>query len=398
MKLFQTFNEEEFSKNWRVIVAGFVMAFFAWGMIFYAHGVFKAVLEAKYGWSAVLMSFAQTWFWFVGAIAAFLAGAVIDRLGPRTVAYYGAAATAFGLVAITFVNDPWQLFLAYAILATAYPPIGNLGISAALAPIFEKHYATALSLALTGASLGGAIVTPLYIFLTSVLGFEMTSWILAAITFISLTAISRWTPTPPLTSKSVPNESGVEAFRSAIKSPIFWVIWLTGLFSFTGQVGFLFQEISIFLPRMGLENAGYAVSLTVIAAAFGRFILGWAATIWRLGVVASGVYAVQAIGLLIALIDEGVVTSFIAAFIIGLAVGPVVMLPAMLIRAAFGPRGFGKIFGLSSVGMFGGMMIGPGITGLISSYIGTQEALSGLVACQLVSAVLIFFWFKSRVD
>ncbi len=373
------------------------MAFFAWGMIFYAHGVFKAVLEAKYGWSPVLMSFAQTWFWFVGAIAAFLAGAVIDRLGPRTVAYYGAAATAFGLVAITFVNDPWQLFLAYAILATAYPPIGNLGISAALAPIFEKHYATALSLALTGASLGGAIVTPLYIFLTSVLGFEMASWILAAITLISLTAILRWTPTPTLTSKSVPNESGVEAFRSAIKSPIFWVIWLTGLFSFTGQVGFLFQEISIFLPRMGLENAGYAVSLTVIAAAFGRFILGWAATIWRLGVVASGVYAVQATGLFIALIDEGVVTSFIAAFIIGLAVGPVVMLPAMLIRAAFGPKGFGKIFGLSSVGMFGGMMIGPGITGLISSYIGNQEALSGLVACQLVSAVLIFFWFKSRV-
>ena len=49
----------ELRRHWRAVAVGFAMAFFAWGMIFYAHGVFKAALEAKHGWSGVLISNAR---------------------------------------------------------------------------------------------------------------------------------------------------------------------------------------------------------------------------------------------------------------------------------------------------------------------------------------------------
>jgi len=156
----------------------------------------------------------------------------------------------------------------------------------------------------------------------------------------------------------------------------------------------LFQEISIFQPRMGLENAGYAVSLTVIGAAFGRFILGWTAELFQLRLVAAAVYVVQAAGLFIAFLFDGVLTSYIAAFIIGLAVGPVVMLPAMLIRGAFGAKGFGKMFGLASIGMFAGMMIGPSITGITAASFGFEIALLCLLTSDVAAAILIFLGFR----
>ena len=60
----------EIRRHWRAIAVGFAMAFFAWGSIFYAHGVFKAALEAKHDWSGLMLSSAQAWFWAVGAATA----------------------------------------------------------------------------------------------------------------------------------------------------------------------------------------------------------------------------------------------------------------------------------------------------------------------------------------
>lgn len=372
------------------------MAFFAWGSIFYAHGVFKAGLEAKHGWSGVLLSNAQAWFWFVGALSAFAVGWAIDRFGPRAVACYGAYATAIGVAAVGLVEAPWQLFLAYALLGTAYPPIGNLGISAALAPLFEARYAQALSYALTGASVGGAVVTPLYIHLTERFGFDWASGLLAAATLLLLTPLLRWAPARAVTTASgAGGDDGRAAFSRALRSPVFWAIWLTGVLSFSGQVGFLFHEISIFTPRMGLVMAGYAVSVTVIAAAAGRFVLGWAAGRAPLGLVAAGVYLIQASGFVVANLGDSVLMAFAAAAIVGFCVGALVMLPAMLTRAAFGAAGFGRMFGVVNIGMFAGMTVGPGAAGLIAAAAGYGTAIWFFAGCLTAAAVVIALGFRS---
>lgn len=385
---------DDLRAHWRTLAVGFVMAFFAWGAIFYSHGVFKAVLEAEKGWSGLLFSAAQAWFWFVGALAAYSIGWALDRFGPRAVACYGAYATAIGVAAVGFVTEPWQLFVAYALLATAYPPIGNLGISATLAPRFDKNYAKALSYTLTGASAGGAVVTPLYIYLTQSIGFTAASGVLAAATLLLLTPLLRWTPA--VAAKQAPEEDAANqaAFRRAVRTARYWAIWTVGLLSFTGQVGFLFHEISIFAPRMGLTYAGYAVSLTVTAAAVGRFLLGWAATRAPLGVVGAVCYLIQAAGFAIAVTFDSVAASFLAAAVVGLIVGPLVMLPAMLMRAAFGAVGFGRMFGFASIGMFAGMTIGPGMAGLLADSFGYAGAIWMFAGCLVAAAVVVVLGFR----
>ena len=383
----------EIRTHWRAIAVGFVMAFFAWGAIFYAHGVFKAALEAERGWSPVMLSNAQAWFWFCGALSAFGVGWALDRWGARAVACYGAYATAIGVAGVGLSAEPWHLFLAYALLATAYPPIGNLGISAALAPLFDKRYGEALSYTLTGASAGGAVVTPVYIALVQAVGFAWASGILAATTLLVLTPLLRWAPSRPQRVRENDIE-GDATFARARASLVFWAIWLAGLLSFVGQVGFLFHEISILAPRMGLVAAGYAVSVTVIAAAFGRFALGYAARIAPLGLVAAAFYLIQASGLALMALFDGVAVSFLAAAIVGFVVGPVVMLPAMLIRGAFGGQGFGRMFGLASIGMFAGMTIGPGAAGYVAAAAGYGTALWAFAAMQTAAALVIALGFR----
>lgn len=379
---------DELRRHWRVIAVGFVMAFFAWGSIFYAHGVFKAALEAKHGWPGILLSNAQAWFWFVGALSAFGVGWAMDRFGPRAVACYGAYATAVGVAAVGLAEAPWQLYAAYALLATAYPTIGNLGISAALAPLFERRYALALSLALTGASLGGAIVTPLYIHLTAAIGFEWASGVIASATLLLLTPLLRWAPARAVQPAAETAAADRARFQANVRTARFWVLWLIGFASFTGQVGFLFHEISILMPRIGLVMAGYAVSVTVLSAALGRFVLGWAAGKAPLGLVAGGAYLIQASGFAVINLTDGVIGAFVGAAIVGLVVGPLVMLPAMLTRAAFGPVGFGKMFGLQSIGMFAGMTAGPGLAGLVAATAGYTAAIWMFAGCLIFSAVL----------
>ncbi len=386
--------QSEIAANWRAVAVGFVMAFFAWGMIFYAHGVFKAALEAKHGWSGLMLSYAQAWFWFVGAFAAFAAGWAVDRFGPRAVACYGAYATAIGVAAVGLVETPWQLFLAYALLGTAYPPIGNLGISAALAPLFDRDYGKALSYALTGASIGGAAVTPLYIWLTTSVGFEWASGLLGAATLICLTPLLRWAPARSAAASAGRDPAGDAAFRAAVRSPTYWAIWATGFVSFTGQVGFLLHEISILTPRMGLVAAGYAVSVTVLAAAVGRFVLGWAARHAPLGLVAAGAYLIQVSGFVILNLVPGVAAAFLGAAVVGFIVGPLVMLPAMLVRSAFGGAGFGRMFGLSSIGMFAGMTIGPGLAGYVASTAGYSVAIWMYAACLTTAALIVALGFR----
>jgi MFS family permease len=180
----------------------------------------------------------------------------------------------------------------------------------------------------------------------------------------------------------------------ALRSPVFWAIWLTGFLSFTGQVGFLFHEISIFTPRMGLVMAGYAVSVTVISAAIGRFVTGWAANHMPLGLLAGVMYLIQVTGFVVANAGDGVASSFIAAAIIGFVVGPLVMLPAMLTRAAFGADGFGKSFGVINIGMFAGMTIGPGLAGLVAAKAGYPTAIWMFAACLTAAAAVIILGFR----
>ena len=103
--------------GWRIVVVCFLLATFGWGLGFYGQSVYVAELHRLRGWPASLISSGTTFFYLFGAaLVAFVAEA-IKAFGPRSCLIAGTFAMAAAGVAIGQVREPWQLYLANAVLA-----------------------------------------------------------------------------------------------------------------------------------------------------------------------------------------------------------------------------------------------------------------------------------------
>ncbi|WP_163564789.1 MFS transporter, partial [Klebsiella pneumoniae] len=75
----------------------------------------------------------------------------------------GATCFTVALIALSFISEPWQLFVAYMVMAIGWM-FSSAGALTNVAGLwfFEKR-GLAISLSLTGASFGGIILTPLMV-------------------------------------------------------------------------------------------------------------------------------------------------------------------------------------------------------------------------------------------
>jgi cyanate permease len=141
-----------------VVAVCFVMATFAWGTVFYGHSVYMDALIRAHGWSTSLISTAVLVFWIASLPGTIGVGLMIDRRGPALVVALGAISVGCALIGLGRISEPWQMFVVYALMGIGYPAVGAAAISATLAPWFDRNFGAALGVALTGASLGGALL------------------------------------------------------------------------------------------------------------------------------------------------------------------------------------------------------------------------------------------------
>jgi hypothetical protein len=59
------------------------------------------------------------------------------------------------------ITAPWQLFVVYLVMATSWSCRSSTGLSSTLLPWFGRRQGLAMTLALTGASVGGMVLAPI---------------------------------------------------------------------------------------------------------------------------------------------------------------------------------------------------------------------------------------------
>src|SRR3954453_1015604 len=159
-------------EGWRIVVVCFLLATFGWGLGFYGQSVYVAELHRLHGWPASLVSSGTTFFYLFGAaLVAFVAEA-IKAFGPRNCLIAGTLAMAAAAVAIGQVREPWQLYLANAVLAFGWAGTSLSIINNTLGLWFDKKRGMAISLALNGASFGGIAGVPLMVMAIGYFGFS----------------------------------------------------------------------------------------------------------------------------------------------------------------------------------------------------------------------------------
>jgi MFS family permease len=368
-------------RGWRVVIACFTVAMFAWGFGFYGHGVFLAELRAARGWPASLISGATTLYYFVGAIAVIYVSDAVRRFGPRWVMLAGVLMLAAAALLVGIVAEPWQLYAAYLLMSAGWAATTVGAISNVLGLWFSAKRGLAINLALNGASMAGVVVIPALVLLAAKIGFEPALMVVVVVMLaLILPMLFFWVDRPPVALINRPSLDAAGMVIApwtrgeALKSWRFWSIALPFALALMAQAGFLVHEIAFLEPRLGRAQAGAAVALTTAFAIVGRLTLGMVIDRLDQRWVTALSLASQVAALAVMIATREPLPLFVAVAVFGFSVGNLITFPALIVQREFEPASFGMLTALVSSVWQIGASTGPLLLGAIHDLAGSYTA------------------------
>jgi MFS family permease len=179
-----------FFYGWYIVAASFGILFFNSGAR-YAFGVMMKPIIAEFGWSRGAVSAVFFVNMAVFALALFIVGKLYDRFGPRWVILVSTLFIAAGFALTSFINSLGQFFFSYGILAA----LGMAGTSVPMVATltskwFDKWRGLAISLAISGNSIGQFALIPLFSSLVLNLGWRSSYLYIGTIMLVVNTALA----------------------------------------------------------------------------------------------------------------------------------------------------------------------------------------------------------------
>jgi MFS family permease len=402
--------------GWWVVGACFVMATTCWGLGFYGNGLYLAYLVQERGWPISLISSSFTFYFWMGAVLVVSTGRVVDRLGPRWSSSLGMLSALLGILLIARVQQIWHLYVGLAFLALGWAWMSGAAINSILARWFETRRGTALSLALTGASMGGILVQPLLTLSIQRWGFtDGLSLVALLLSVLVLSAVALcMVRSPSVLGQGVDGKAAEVApglLAKTITSPTASALghsqgpgilellrdraFITNVLPFAlgllAQVGFLMHEITLVTELYSRSAATLAVVTTTASALVGRLVAGYLADQYSRRVIAALNFAVQILGLLILIFFHSHGALYLACALHGLAVGNLIALPGLIIQREFSAEHFAHVNRWATAITQASYALGPAMLGAIREASGSY--LPCLVFCAslgLISAMIVY--------
>jgi MFS family permease len=383
-------------EGWRIVAVCFWVATFGWGFGFYGQTVYIAELHRLHGWPTSLISSGTTFFYLFGALLVAFVSEAMRAFGPRSCLVAGIVAMAGAAVMMGRVTEPWQLYLANALLAFGWAGTSLAAITNTLGLWFDKKRGMAISLALNGASFGGIIGVPLLVAAIGHFGFP-GAMVTAAIVMLALMipVILIFVGRPPvrgtpaeLATLEAPSPSRIR--RQALRDVAFLSISIAFALVLFAQVGFIVHLIAFLDPVIGRASAATAVALLTAMAMAGRLL--FSTVIDRLNQrLASAIsFVSQAVALVIIINSQSEMVLIAACALFGFSVGNLITLPSLIVQREFDPRSFGVLISLITAINQVTYAFGPGVIGLLRDASGSYALpFYGCIALELIAAVLI---------
>ena len=402
--------------GWYVVGCAFLVALWGWGLGFYGPSIYLVALQQAHAWSTATVSMAITAYYLMGALVIVFVGDALRRVGaPRTISG-GVVAMAAGVAALTWVDRPWQLYPAFALMAVGWAGMSVAAINIIVAPWFERRRGAAVSLALTGASCGGVFVAPALLGFIERVGFEEAVrgavLVMGATVLPVVGVVLRRSPSergllpdgdparsPSSPARAEPSRPAAPRRSGALRTGRYWTITIAFSLGLAGQVGILMHLVAYVSPLLGVGAAGAALSLTTLAAVVGRFPVGALADRMDRRIVACLNFLFEVAGLSLLLIATSAPLVYAGCVLFGLGVGNMISLPALLVQREFPPEQFAGLVSLiMATGQFT-LALAPGVIGVLRDVTGGYEAaLAMCVALELAGALVIVLGRASARD
>jgi MFS family permease len=387
--------------GWRVVLGCFLLALFVFGFGLYGHGLFLAELQRLRGWPAALISGASTLSLLLGNIFAIFTSELIARLGLRRLVLLAISGLAASTGLLAVARESWQLYLAFILMALGWAGMGTVVVATIVSAWFVRRRGLAISLAFTGASLGGVIFAPLMVLLVEAIGFSAAMLVATAIMVgILLPVVLLWigpvskqsaaSALHPESERHIPAVPQTVSRAVALRRPAFWTIAVPFALALLAQVGFIVHQIALLEPKIGRSGAGLAVALTTSMAVIGRLGLGMLADRFEPRLMAAVSFASQALALLIVAQTDHAPMLYAGCALFGFSIGNLITLPPLIIHREFEAAAFTVVMGLSTAITGIVCSFGPALVGLVRGLTGGYEAALALcIALQLAATMII---------
>ena len=384
----------EFSKGWKVLVAGFLGTMCgASPLPFNALGFLFEPLNAEFGWNKQQVSIGITIFGVTASLLAPVFGSLADRLGVRRVAIWSLIgfAVTFAALALTppSLGGFYVLWLLVGLVGIGSTPVTW---SRAISTWFVANRGLALGIMLIGTSAAAMIVPRVAVAAIQGYGWRAMFPALALLPLlVALPVALAWfrDPRPEERPAALTTADGTLAgmtLGQAARTRQFWLLWCS-IFLVALAYGGIFIHMPPIMKDHGIPAATAAAVMGMVGIGLlaGRIVVGALLDrIWG-PFVAFPALCLPAIGCWLLMGTNGDYTLLtLAAFLFGFVGGAESDLIAFLAARYFGMAHFGRIYGMLYLpfGLCSG--ISPVLYGAVRDKVGSYDPILSVAAIVFV--------------
>jgi MFS family permease len=392
--------------GWRVVLALLVVLSVAAGLGFYSLAVYLTALTGPDGpgFSVGTVSAASAVFFLMGGVLGVPVGGLLSRVDARVVISLGGLLSAAALLLLSRVEEVWQLYAAYALLGAGFAGCGMVPVTTVVTRWFQRRRAYALTVATSGLSVGGVLVTPISAAMVDRHGLPAVApWLalafLLGVVPVTLLLVRSRPPDPGPAAADRGTEAAPPPVRpaddgvllaDAARTRFFRALTAAQLLAMLAQVGALAHLFNLVAEREPRATATSALSLLAFASFAGRFLGGWLLGRMTQRGFALGLLLVQAVTLVALSVGDGPVLLLVASGVFGLTVGNLLMIHPLLLAGEFGVRDYARIYSRSNLVATLGAAGGPALVGWLHDAVGGYGGpLAGLAGVSLLAALLL---------
>jgi MFS family permease len=297
-------------------------------------------------------------------------GKWIDRFGHSLIGTIGGTLYIIAFALTAYSNSYWMLLLNQGLLLGLSLSFSYFPALSILSQWFVKRQGLATGIAVSGAGIGGLVLSPLIRFLISAIGLQSTMLLIGTVGGITIIVSSFF-----LKRRLAPQKRKAR-YMPVLKNTNFQILYVL---SIIGTFGYFvpFFYVPTYAVRFGMSVSEGALLIGILngGSAIGRIILGHASD--RIGHINALLICMLVSGL--SIFSWPLATQFstllIFVLVFGFFVGGYISIIPTVIVQLFGTDNIAGTLGLVYSGTVFGTMGGPPLAGLILDLTGKTEFL-----------------------
>lgn len=385
--------------GWWIVAGMFCILTVSSGFGFYNLSVYLNVIVKDTGLPVSAVSFAITLFFLIGGIGGMLVARLMPIISIRSLMLSGALVAGVALAMAGGADSLPEIYFWFALFG-----LGNCAVSIVVSTTLITRWfpganrSVALSVASTGLSFGGVVLTPMSAWVIDLYGYTQAMlWFGAAFTLLILPIVLFVMRNPPEMASDSLHARQTQAgwtYAAALRTKFFWLLSMAYVFCMAAQVGGISHLFNRSEVAFGIATAALAVQVLTLASITGRLLGGWIVMHIPIRGFTIGCALLQGFGLALIGYAESATLLLAGAACFGAALGNLLMLQPLWLAEVFGNKEYPRIFALANAITVCGVAAGPFVLGYVHDAM--NYASSYLMAATLAAVAVLIIGLAGR--